>query len=74
VAHRTAPPVRDYRRRTAPRDGEGFRLDPQTILLAEDTAGGGHRWSIVGDEPWQRVYVRLPADAVVPFTPDAGSP
>jgi quercetin dioxygenase-like cupin family protein len=54
------------------RDGEKFRLDPHTVLLAEDTAGGGHRWSIVGSEPWRRVYVRLPADAAVPFTPDAG--
>ena len=33
---------------------------------------GGHRWSIVGTEPWQRVYVRLPADVAVPFTPDTG--
>jgi hypothetical protein len=54
------------------RDGESFRLDPQTILLAEDTAGGGHRWSIVGSDPWQRVYVQLAPDATVPFTPDAG--
>lgn len=52
------------------RDGETFQLNPQTILLAEDTAGGGHRWSIVGDDPWQRVYVVLAADAVAPFTPD----
>jgi hypothetical protein len=53
------------------RDGERFRLDTHTILLAEDTAGGGHRWSIVGDAPWQRVYVRLPSEASVPFTPEA---
>ncbi|HEX9177767.1 MAG TPA: hypothetical protein VF874_17410 [Mycobacterium sp.] len=54
------------------RNGERFRLDPQTILLAEDTAGGGHRWSIIGTEPWQRVYVRLRANVAVPFTPDTG--
>jgi hypothetical protein len=52
------------------RDGEKFRLDTQTILLAEDTAGGGHRWSMIGIHPWRRVYVRLPSDAVVPFAPD----
>jgi hypothetical protein len=51
------------------RDGETFRLDPLTVLLAEDTVGGGHRWSIVGDQPWRRAYVRLGADAVVPFWP-----
>jgi hypothetical protein len=50
------------------RDGQSFRLDQQTILFAEDTAGGGHHWTIVGDDPWRRVYVRLPADAAVPFT------
>lgn len=53
------------------RDGESFRLDAQTILLAEDTAGSGHRWQIVGTSAWQRVYVRLAADAAVPFVPDA---
>lgn len=53
------------------RDGAGFRLDPHTVLLAEDTAGGGHRWSIVGAEPWRRVYVVLAPDAAVPFTPDS---
>ena len=54
------------------RDSEQFRLDPQTVLLAEDTVGGGHRWSIVGDDPWKRVYVRLSADAAVPFTAESG--
>ena len=54
------------------RGGDKFRLDPHTILLAEDTAGGGHHWSIVGTDPWQRVYVRLAADAAVPFTPEGG--
>jgi hypothetical protein len=45
-------------------------LDPSTVLLAEDTAGGGHRWSTSGDAPWQRIYVRLAADTQIPFTPD----
>lgn len=49
------------------RDGESFRLDQQTVLLAEDTAGGGHRWSIAGPDPWRRVYVRLAVDTRVPF-------
>ena len=30
------------------------------ILLAEDTSGGGHRWRLVDDQPWRRVYVALP--------------
>jgi quercetin dioxygenase-like cupin family protein len=39
--------------------GEKFSLAPGTILLAEDTHGGGHRWRLTDDQPWQRVYVRL---------------
>jgi hypothetical protein len=42
------------------RGGETFRLRPGVVLLAEDTAGGGHRWRLVGDEPWTRVYLQLP--------------
>jgi uncharacterized cupin superfamily protein len=41
------------------RDGETFRLGPGDVLLAEDTAGGGHSWRLVDDEPWRRVYVTL---------------
>jgi quercetin dioxygenase-like cupin family protein len=41
------------------RDGETFRLGPGDVLLAEDTAGGGHTWRLVDDEPWRRVYVTL---------------
>lgn len=43
------------------RDGETFRLAPGDVLLAEDTAGGGHRWRLVDDQPWRRLYVQLPA-------------
>ena len=39
------------------RDGTCFRLGPGDILLAEDTAGGGHRWRLVDDQPWRRVYI-----------------
>jgi quercetin dioxygenase-like cupin family protein len=38
-------------------DGTRFELGPGDILLAEDTAGGGHRWRLVDDQPWRRVYV-----------------
>jgi quercetin dioxygenase-like cupin family protein len=42
------------------RGGETFTLTPGDVLLAEDTAGGGHRWKLVDDQPWRRVYVQLP--------------
>ncbi|GAB4055460.1 cupin domain-containing protein [Catellatospora paridis] len=42
------------------RDGETFRLGPGDVLLAEDTTGGGHRWRLLDDQPWTRVYLQLP--------------
>ena len=41
------------------RPGETCTLAPGTILLAEDTEGGGHRWRLTDDQPWRRVYVGL---------------
>jgi len=38
-------------------------------LLAEDTAGGGHRWKLIDNQPWRRAYVVLAAGAAVPFRP-----
>jgi quercetin dioxygenase-like cupin family protein len=42
------------------RDGERFVLRPGDLLLAEDTAGSGHRWRLIDDQPWRRAYVTLP--------------
>jgi quercetin dioxygenase-like cupin family protein len=39
--------------------GETFTLAPGTILQAEDTTGGGHRWRLTDEQPWRRVYVAL---------------
>jgi quercetin dioxygenase-like cupin family protein len=41
------------------RTGDRVTLAPGDILLAEDTTGGGHRWRLVNDQPWRRVYVAL---------------
>jgi hypothetical protein len=49
------------------RSGQHFIMRPGDILLAEDTAGGGHTWKLVDDQPWRRVYLVLGKDAVVPF-------
>lgn len=49
------------------RKGGHFKINPGDILLAEDTAGGGHRWRLVDDEPWKRMYVILAPGVDVPF-------
>ena len=41
------------------RTGEHFILHPGDILLAEDTAGTGHSWKLVDENPWRRAYVIL---------------
>lgn len=41
------------------RDGEIFLLRPGDVLLAEDTTGSGHRWRLIDDQPWRRLYVEL---------------
>jgi quercetin dioxygenase-like cupin family protein len=49
------------------RDAERFTLRPGDVLLAEDTAGSGHRWQLQGSDPWRRMYVVLADGADVPF-------
>ncbi|CAK7022903.1 cupin domain-containing protein [Kerstersia gyiorum] len=51
------------------RGGEHFQLSPGDVLWAEDTTGGGHRWRLIGNDPWRRAYVILAQDAKVLFAP-----
>jgi len=41
------------------RSGTKQIVEPGDILLAEDTSGGGHRWRLIDDQPWRRVYVAV---------------
>jgi quercetin dioxygenase-like cupin family protein len=50
------------------REQNHFSLHPGILLLAEDTAGGGHSWRLVDQEPWRRIYVVLAPGAEVSFT------
>lgn len=51
------------------RDGQHFIIHPGDVLLAEDTAGSGHHWSLLGEDPWRRIYVVLSPNAEVAFKP-----
>jgi quercetin dioxygenase-like cupin family protein len=50
------------------RDGDTFIIRPGDVLLAEDTTGSGHRWRLIGEEPWRRAYVILPEGLEAGFT------
>lgn len=41
------------------REGESFQIGPGDILLAEDTGGGGHRWRLIDNRPWRRLYIEV---------------
>lgn len=51
------------------RDGETFILRPGDVLVATDTAGTGHKWRLLDEEPWRRCYVVLKAGAPDLFVP-----
>jgi quercetin dioxygenase-like cupin family protein len=49
--------------------GEQFTLMPGDVLLAMDTTGRGHKWKMLGDQPWKRAYVVFDQDVEINFTP-----
>ena len=50
--------------------GETFTIHPGEVLVAEDLTGTGHKWRLVNDQPWQRVYVVFTPDTKVNFQAD----
>jgi quercetin dioxygenase-like cupin family protein len=36
--------------------GQSFIIKPGDVLIATDVTGSGHKWRLIDDEPWQRVY------------------
>jgi quercetin dioxygenase-like cupin family protein len=39
------------------KSGASFIIRPGDILLAQDNTGSGHKWRLIGEEPWRRAYV-----------------
>lgn len=51
--------------------GETFIVNPGDVIIAMDTTGSGHKWRMVDDDPWKRVYVVFKNESVLNFIPDA---
>ncbi|WP_109126066.1 hypothetical protein [Dyella sp. C11] len=51
------------------KSGATFTIRPGDVLLAQDNTGSGHKWRLIGDEPWRRAYVVYDADAGLQFVP-----
>ena len=50
--------------------GERFTINPGEILVAMDTTGSGHNWTLTNDQPWKRAYVTFHEDTAVSFLAD----
>ena len=38
-------------------NGDQFIIEPGIILLAEDTEGPGHSWTLIEGNSWERLYI-----------------
>ncbi|ABI61941.1 cupin domain-containing protein [Granulibacter bethesdensis] len=51
------------------KSGATFTIRPGDILLAQDNSGSGHKWRLIGDDPWRRAYVVYEESEDLRFTP-----
>ena len=51
------------------KSGATFTIRPGDVLLAQDNSGTGHKWKLIGDEPWRRAYVVYEDGADLQFKP-----
>jgi quercetin dioxygenase-like cupin family protein len=51
--------------------GETFIIKPGDVLIAQDTTGSGHKWRLLGDQPWIRAYIAFNSGTPLNFIPDS---
>jgi hypothetical protein len=54
-------------------NGDTFIIEPGILLLAEDTTGPGHSWTLIDGDRWERLYIPFPESAETNFVTDAQS-
>jgi hypothetical protein len=51
------------------KSGATFTIRPGDVLIAQDNTGTGHKWRLVGDDPWRRAYVNYEDGVDLGFVP-----
>lgn len=51
--------------------GAKFTIHPGDVLLATDETGTGHKWRMLNQEPWKRIYIIFQKGADTRFIADA---
>jgi hypothetical protein len=51
------------------KSGATFQIRPGDVLLAQDNSGSGHKWRLIGTEPWRRAYVIYTPGTELRFRP-----
>lgn len=51
------------------KSGATFTIRPGDVLLAQDNTGTGHKWKLIGEDPWRRAYVVYESAADLQFKP-----
>lgn len=50
------------------KSGATFTIHPGDVLIAQDDSGSGHRWRLIGSDPWRRAYAVYDANTPLHFT------
>jgi uncharacterized cupin superfamily protein len=40
-------------------DGNSFMIEPGDVLIAKDVESSGHKWKMLSEQSWTRVYIAL---------------
>jgi hypothetical protein len=56
------------------KSGATFTIRPGDILIAQDNSGSGHKWRLIGNDPWRRAYVVFEEGAELGFVPAKARP